>query len=76
MRTAVSIMETAEIGVLSTTVWEISRKASFGKLPRFWGPDRTLATLLAEQSFYPYPLTWEDAEAANDLPDVHRDPFD
>ena len=69
-------MRSGDVGVLPTTVWEITREASSGRLPDFWGPNQTLSSLLEGVKFRPYPLTWEDAEAASSLPDLHRDPMD
>ena len=57
------------------TVWEMTRKASIGKLPIRWG-DSSLATFLANEGFRLLPLTWQDAERANALPPLHKDPMD
>ena len=69
-------MRTAEIAVLSITVWEISRKVAIGKLPRVWGRWPSLTELLVHEQYRSRSLTWEDAEAANALPDIHKDPVD
>ncbi len=61
--------------VSSLTVWEMTRKASLGKLPAYWG-NAGLARFLANEGFQLLPLTWEDAERANTLPPVHKDPMD
>ena len=76
MRSAASIMREQQVGVLPTTVWEITRKVGLGKLPRVWEPWPSLAALLSDQNYRLQPFTWEDAEAANNLPDIHRDPMD
>ena len=61
--------------VSSLTVWEMTRKASIGKLPAYWGT-AGLANFLGAEGFRLLPLTWEDAERANMLPPVHKDPMD
>ncbi len=70
-----AIMQEADVAVSAITVWEITRKAALGKLPASWGADG-LAVLLHRQGFRPLPLTWRDAERANRLPALHRDPMD
>ncbi len=68
------IMAMADVGVLPTTVWEITRKVSIGKLEM---PGmKSLTGLLRANGFRFLPLSWEDAEAANDLPEHHRDLMD
>ena len=69
------LMSDGEIAVSSITVWEITRKAAIGKLPAAWG-EGGLVALLQRQGFRPLPLTWSDAERANQLPPVHKDPMD
>ena len=76
MPEAAPVMREQRVGVLSTTVWEIARKAALGKLPKIWEPWPSLPALLADQKFERQEFTWEDAEAANALPDWHRDPMD
>jgi PIN domain nuclease of toxin-antitoxin system len=61
--------------VSPVTVWEITHKASLGKLPAVFGPDG-LRPLLKKQFFEPLPLVWDDAEEANRLPWHHKDPMD
>lgn len=68
-------MADGDVTVSAITVWEITRKASLGKLPDQWG-DGGLATLLQRQGFRPLPLSWSDAEHANVLPLIHKDPMD
>jgi PIN domain nuclease of toxin-antitoxin system len=65
----------ADIAVSAITVWEITRKAALGKLPANWG-ENGLSALLQQQGFRPLPVTWSDAERANRLPPVHKDPMD
>lgn len=76
MPNAAPILRSDRVSVLPTTVWEITPKAALGKLPRIWSPFPSLAALLANQNFERRELSWEDAEAANALPDWHRDPMD
>lgn len=76
MTQAAPIMERGDVSVLSTTVWEITRKVSIGKLPEFWSPLPSLGALLRAQRYRPHALDWLDAERANALPALHRDPMD
>lgn len=69
------LMRQRTVGVSAVTVWEITRKASIGKLPRNWGIGG-LSDRLLRQGFEPVPLTWDDAEQANSLPAIHKDPMD
>jgi PIN domain nuclease of toxin-antitoxin system len=65
-----------DVLVSPITVWEISRKTALGKLPAFPGRTCSLARYLAERGFRIHPLTWADAERANVLPPIHKDPMD
>lgn len=76
MPRATAIMRTADVLVAGITVWEITRKASLGKLPRLWTGRASFSLLLRAQGFHTQPLGWEEAEAANALPDLHKDPMD
>lgn len=76
MTEAAPIMQGGDVSVLSTTVWEITRKVSIGKLPEFWSPLPSLGALLHSQRYRPQTLDWDDAERANALPELHRDPMD
>ena len=69
------LMTEADIAVSPITVLEITRKAALGKLPASWG-ESGLSALLQQQGFRPLPVTWSDAERANQLPPVHKDPMD
>ena len=69
-----TIIESVDVGVLPTTVWEITRKVAIGKLEL--PGTRKFTALLADNNFRLMSLAWEDAEAANQLPDHHRDPMD
>jgi PIN domain nuclease of toxin-antitoxin system len=70
-----AVMETGDVAVSPVSVWEITHKATAGKLPMQWAPGR-LEDLLARQGFTQIPLTWEDAERATALPPIHKDPMD
>lgn len=74
-RSADQIMRQGTVGVSAITLWEITRKASIGKLPQDWGASGLADTLL-RQGFEPVPLIWDDAEQANRLPALHKDPMD
>ncbi len=58
------------------TVWELSQKIASGKLPPLFVGGGTLAGALAKEGFSLQPLTWADAERANLLPPIHKDPMD
>lgn len=53
-------------------IWEISIKASIGKL----SPDVGVREAMLEQGFGELPVLGEHALAVRDLPWHHRDPFD
>ena len=74
-QTAQQVMRDGDVAVSTITVWEIARKVALGKLPSDWGPDG-LVGLLQRQGFRPLPLSWSDAELANSLPPIHKDPMD
>ncbi|HJS88159.1 MAG TPA: type II toxin-antitoxin system VapC family toxin [Acetobacteraceae bacterium] len=74
-RTGVSIMQ-GEVWVSPVTVWELTRKASIGKLPKLPAPTGSFAGYLAQLGFRFQGLSWEDAERANQLPAHHKDPMD
>ena len=76
MPAAAPIMRERDVSILPITVWEITRKAALGKLPRFWEPWPSLVALLVDQKYQRQTFAWEDATAANSLPDLHRDPMD
>jgi len=58
--------------VSAATVWEMTIKRALGKLdlPAEW------AEVLAGEPFRRLSITWEHALKVEELPDVHRDPFD
>ncbi len=58
------------------TVWELTRKSALGRLPQLPTSNGSLTGWLAERTFRFLPLTWIDAERANRLPPIHKDPMD
>lgn len=61
--------------VSPVTVWEISHQIAAGRLPPL-ARGMTVARKLEEAGLTPHPLTWADAERANALPPLHKDPMD
>lgn len=57
-------------------MWEITRKVAQGKLPAVLGDFPSLSLLLRAQGFTARPLAWNEAEQANRLPPLHKDPLD
>lgn len=76
MPVAAPIMRGADVAVSPITVWEITRKVALGKLPAVWGEYPSLSLLLRAQGFALQPLGWDEAEQANRLPLLHKDPMD
>ncbi len=60
------------IFISAATAWEISIKQAFGKLE---APE-DLNAVVAEERFYPLPISLQHGQAAGRLPLHHRDPFD
>jgi PIN domain nuclease of toxin-antitoxin system len=56
--------------------WEISIKASSGKLTLPGPPPSFIPRVLAEQGITPLPILHQHALAVYDLPKHHTDPFD
>lgn len=69
-------MRRGQVFVSPITVWEITRKAAIGKLPAPPRTGGTFATYLGVAGFTSLPLSWRDAEDANALPPLHKDPMD
>ncbi len=65
-----------EVFVSSITVWELTRKARLGLLPPLPEENGSFSAWLALQGFVPSTLGWGDAERANALPNLHKDPMD
>jgi PIN domain nuclease of toxin-antitoxin system len=76
MPRAAPIMRNNDIRVSAITVWEITRKVALGKLPSVWGAYPSLSLLLRAQGYSIQPLDWDEAEQANLLPPLHKDPMD
>ncbi len=49
---------------------------ALGRLPAVRGPYPSLSLLLRAQGYSMQPLGWEEAEQANALPALHKDPMD
>ncbi len=60
----------------ATSSWEISIKASSGKLSLPGHPASFIPRVLAEQGITPLPILHQHALAVYDLPRHHTDPFD
>lgn len=60
----------------ASSSWEISIKASSGKLPLPGPPPSFIPRVLAEQGITPLPILHQHALAVYDLPKHHTDPFD
>ena len=67
-----AIQNASEVYVSAASAWEISIKASLGKLRT----SRRPLVAVEEAGFHPLPVTFEYAEAVRTLPRHHRDPFD
>ena len=65
-----------DVLVSPITVWELTRKAAAGKLPPSPTERGSFARHLLALGFRDAPLLRSDAEAANALPPLHRDPLD
>lgn len=76
MPNAAPLMRRETIRVSPITVWEITRKAALGKLPSVWGPYPSLSLLLRAQGYQLQPLGWDEADQANQLSPLHKDPMD
>ena len=75
-REVLAAMRDGRVVVSSVTVWELTRKASLGRLPPLPLAGGSFGGWLLSQGFIPLPLAWPDAEAANALPPLHKDPMD
>jgi PIN domain nuclease of toxin-antitoxin system len=65
-----------DVSISAITVWELARNSALGKLPPLPGAPGLFSDYLTSQGFAPLPLTWSDAEWANQLPPLHKDPMD
>jgi PIN domain nuclease of toxin-antitoxin system len=66
-------IEAAEVYVSAASIWEISSKASIGKLEA--DPAEVLAAV-APAGFSMLSITGEHAAKVVELPPLHKDPFD
>ena len=60
----------------SASLWEISIKRGIGRTDFNVDPRRLWRMLLVNNGYRELPLTCEHTIAANDLPPLHKDPFD
>ena len=67
------LIERADVYVSAASIWEISIKASLGKLT---ADPREVLAALDPAGFLTLPISAEHAARVADLPPVHRDPFD
>jgi len=67
------LIQDADVYVSAASIWEISVKASLGKLRA--DPNEVLAAL-EPAGFLSLPIAGEHAARVASLPPVHRDPFD
>ena len=67
------ITEADEVFVSSASIWEASIKAGLGKLDV---DVKLLVTEIAASGFKELPVRAVHAALVQDLPDIHRDPFD
>jgi PIN domain nuclease of toxin-antitoxin system len=58
--------------VSAATVWEVSVKASIGKID----VDDSWLEALGADEIQPLPIRWKHADRVRQLPPIHRDPFD
>jgi len=65
-----------EIYLSAASIWEISIKASLGKLRLPGTPETYIPKRLAEQSIQPLPVFHQHALKVYSLPWHHQDPFD
>ena len=68
-------MNGADVAVSPISVWEITRKMALGKLRPLAGGESVVASF-RRHGFTLHPLEWADAEHANALPALHKDPMD
>lgn len=77
-RTAMSILEDPEVGVLLSlaSCWELAIKFGLGKLALPAHPASFFRMAMAESGVEILPITLEDVVLVPDLPLHHGDPFD
>lgn len=65
-----------DVLVSAVSVWEITTKARLGKLPKASDVAADVPACVVEQGFVGLPIGLDHAQAAGQLPEIHRDPFD
>jgi PIN domain nuclease of toxin-antitoxin system len=67
------VIETAEVYVSASSIWEIAIKSGLGKLA---ADPAEIVAALQPAGFLALPVTAEHAAHVARLPAIHRDPFD
>jgi len=67
------ITQASEVFISSASIWEISIKQALGKIE---ADISLLASTIKEIGFIELPINSNHAVVLNDLPNIHRDPFD
>ena len=70
-----SIIELSNVHVSIVSVWEITIKASIGRLDLKMSMDE-LKNEIYTNDFNMLPITFDDLKVLKELPFYHRDPFD
>src|SRR5215467_365879 len=68
--------DSSELYLSAASSWEIAIKANTGKLVLPERPSQVVANAMRLMSLRPLDITHLHALAVEDLPNVHRDPFD
>jgi PIN domain nuclease of toxin-antitoxin system len=72
----ISIAGSGHKYVSSATAWEIVTKFRVGRLPGIGAVAADVPAAILSQNFRPLAIGVSHAQAAAQLPDLHRDPFD
>lgn len=72
-KTCLLIQNADEVFVSSASIWEAAIKSKLGKLSVDMD---SLVEAIASSGFEELPITAQHAAMVNQLPDIHRDPFD
>ncbi len=72
------MIQASQLDVLVSAVsaWEITTKARLGKLPKARDVAADVPACVHGQGFVGLPISLDHAQAAGQLPEIHRDPFD
>jgi PIN domain nuclease of toxin-antitoxin system len=73
---AMLLNETYLLYISIASAWEISIKVSLGKLLEFTGGARAFLAQVADMPVYLLPILPQHIEMVENLPFIHRDPFD